>query len=566
MKSGDSQLAQFLSQPEVRRNLRALGKYLAVLAGLVAFYSVLFHLLMLHVEGQRHSWVTGLYWTLTVMTTLGFGDITFSSDTGRLFSLLVLLTGVVLLLTLLPFVFIRFFLAPWLETQVRTRAPRAAPPDIRDHVIICRMDTIVPGLVAKLRAAGIPCFVIEQEPEKAARLAVEGVSVVQGAVDGRSTFEALRVEHARMVVANADDTINSNITLTVREVSATVPIAAIVEHEESVDILSLSGATHVLPLKRQLGEQLANRISVGKAEAHVIATYRDLLIAEFPAQGTPLAGRTVRSSRLREATGVSVIAVWERGRLYPASPATRIESSTVVVVTGTREQIDQLNELLIIYQPNPNPVLVIGGGNVGRAAIRSLKRRDAAVHLIEREPELAQSAAGLADQVFVGDASDRNVLRRAGLESAPSVLLTTHDDAMNIYLAVYCRRLNPDLRIVSRITHERNMEAVLRAGADFVLSYDSLGAESLMALTQGRELLLLGEHLDLYEIAVPASLDGRTLGESGIGARTGLTVIAIDSDEGVVTNPGPGRILRRGMELVAVGSPEQLQRFRETYL
>src|SRR5690606_29423820 len=221
----------------------------------------------------------------------------------------------------------------------------------------------VPGLVAKLRAAGIPYFVIEQEPEKAARLAVEGVSVVQGAVDGRSTFEALRVEHARMVVANADDTINSNITLTVREVSATVPIAAIVEHEESVDILSLSGATHVLPLKRQLGEQLANRISVGKAEAHVIATYRDLLIAEFPAQGTPLAGRTVRSSRLREATGVSVIAVWERGRLYPASPATRIESSTVVVVTGTREQIDQLNELLIIYQPNPNPVLVIGGGN-----------------------------------------------------------------------------------------------------------------------------------------------------------------------------------------------------------
>src|SRR5690606_23221667 len=207
MKSGDSQLAQFLSQPEVRRNLRALGKYLAVLAGLVAFYSVLFHLLMLHVEGQRHSWVTGLYWTLTVMTTLGFGDITFSSDTGRLFSLLVLLTGVVLLLTLLPFVFIRFFLAPWLETQVRTRAPAAAPPDIRDHVIICRMDTIVPGLVAKLRAAGIPCFVIEQEPEKAARLAVEGVSVVQGAVDGRSTFEALRVEHARMVVANADDTI-----------------------------------------------------------------------------------------------------------------------------------------------------------------------------------------------------------------------------------------------------------------------------------------------------------------------------------------------------------------------
>src|SRR5690606_4596355 len=240
-----------------------------------------------------------------------------------------------------------------------------------------------------------------------------GLSVVQGAVDGRATYEALHVDRARLVVANAHDTINSNITLTVREVSATVPIATIVEHEDSVDILSLSGATHVLPLKRQLGEQLSNRISVGKAEAHVIATYRDLLIAEFPAQGTPLAGRTIRSARLREATGVSVIAVWERGRLLPASPDTRFERSTVAVVTGTREQINELNELLVIYQPNPNPVLVIGGGNVGRAALRSLKRRDAAVHLIEREPELARGAADIADQVFVGDASDRAILRRA---------------------------------------------------------------------------------------------------------------------------------------------------------
>ena len=49
---------------------------------------------------------------------------------------------------------------------------------------------------------------------------------------------------------------------------------------------------------------------------------------------------------------------------------------------------------------------------------------------------------------------------------------------MNIYLAVYCRRLKPDLRIVSRITHERNVEAIHRAGADFVLSYTSLGAET----------------------------------------------------------------------------------------
>ena len=61
------------------------------------------------------------------MTTLGFGDITFTSDTGRLFSMVVLLSGVVFLLVMLPFLFIRLFYAPWLEARVRMRAPREVP-------------------------------------------------------------------------------------------------------------------------------------------------------------------------------------------------------------------------------------------------------------------------------------------------------------------------------------------------------------------------------------------------------------------------------------------------------
>ena len=58
----------------------------------------------------------------------------------------------------------------------------------------------------------------------------------------------------------------------------------------------------------------------------------------------------------------------------------------------------------------------------------------------------------------------------------------THDDAMNIDLAVYCRRLNCTSWIVSRITHDRNLEAIHRAGADFVLSYTTLGIEAAMSV------------------------------------------------------------------------------------
>ena len=122
MKYLSSQLGFLFASGETRANLGALLKYFAFLVLLVSAYAVLFHLIMGRVEGQQHSWITGFYWTFVVMTTLGFGDITFTSDVGRLFSLVVLLSGVVFLLVMLPFLFIRLFYAPWLESRVRLRA------------------------------------------------------------------------------------------------------------------------------------------------------------------------------------------------------------------------------------------------------------------------------------------------------------------------------------------------------------------------------------------------------------------------------------------------------------
>jgi voltage-gated potassium channel Kch len=108
----------------------------------------------------------------------------------------------------------------------------------------------------------------------------------------------------------------------------------------------------------------------------------------------------------------------------------------------------------------------------------------------------------------------------AGLHEAPAVVLTTHDDAVNIYLSVYCRRLRPDIRIVSRITYERNLDAITRAGADFVLGEASLGSEIVFSRVLGREMVILGEGVELFYQPVPRVLEGQNLAESGIGART----------------------------------------------
>src|SRR3712207_1617464 len=104
------------------------------------------------------------------MTTLGFGDITFTSDIGRLFSIVVLLSGVVFLLVMLPFLFIRLFYAPWLEARVRLRAPKEVPPGTQGHLIIAEYDAIAAGLIERCVAESIPYVVLERDPGRAGQL------------------------------------------------------------------------------------------------------------------------------------------------------------------------------------------------------------------------------------------------------------------------------------------------------------------------------------------------------------------------------------------------------------
>ncbi len=564
MKFLSSELGFVFTDREARANLRALLKYFLFLALLVTVYAVIFHLLKLHVEGEQHSWITGFYWTLVVMTTLGFGDITFTSDAGRFFSIVVLLSGVVFLLVMLPFLFIRLFYAPWLESRVRLRAPRHVPPGRAGHVISTEYDAVAVGLVERLRAEAIPYFIVEPDPTRAARLIGDGVSVLTGQNDSRRTYEHLRAESARLVLANCEDTTNTNITLTVREHAPDVPIAAVAEEEDSVDILQLSGATSVLPLKQQLGQYLSNRVDAGSAEAHVIGSFHNVQIAEIAARDTAFAGLTVRDTRLRERTGLSVVGLWRRGKLRTAFPQTPIEADTVLVVAGSEAQLAALTALLPRNR-GPAPVLVIGAGKVGQAAVRALKRKAIVVYAIDREGRALETLAPDVDAVFAGDAADRELIERAGISRVASVLLTTNDDAMNIYLAVYCRRLNRDLRIVSRITHERNVEAIHRAGADFALSYTSLGVEGVMSLLSGYAPVLLGEGIKLFEIPVPATLAGKPLSRTGIGSRTGLAVVALEQGEQVNTQLTSETVLPRSGKLVMLGSLAQRHTFADAF-
>lgn len=564
MKFVGSQLVYYLSDRDFKRNSKVLLKYLVLLGVVIIVYSILFHFIM-RLEGQEHSWVTGFYWTLTVMSTLGFGDITFTSDLGRIFSIVVLLSGIFMLLIVLPFAFISHFYVPLLESKEKNKVPRQVPPGTKNHILICSYDVIARDLSERFRQENTPYFIIENDQERALENYNNNVPQILGELDIEETFIRANIKDAKLILVNRDDILNTKIILTIREIAANIPIVSIATAVESVDVQQLSGADHVLPLKKWLGEQLANRVNTQHAESHAIGQYEDLLIAELPIHNTPLVSKIIRDTGLRQKFGVSIVGIWERGRLQPIKGDEVLTHDSVLVIIGNKEQLHNIDELFHDYNVNPNPVLLIGGGRVGLEAAKSLHKNGVLVNVVEKDPEVCKKVSPFCNQVFSGDASDYELLKRAGIMEAPSVLLSTHDDTMNIYLASYCRQLNKDVRIVSRISEARNIDIMQKAGADFVLSYSTLGSEAVLSISKGQELTVLGEGFTLFIIPIPKSLEGKSLSESNIGAKTGLSVIAIKENSEVVTLLSATTVLPQGAEIVMLGNIEMKHKFNKIY-
>nr|MBF0223474.1 potassium channel protein [Desulfobulbaceae bacterium] len=563
MKFLPAMLVYFFQDRTTKRNIHLLSKFFGFLVLVVTTYSVIFHALMMY-EGREFSWITGFYWTLTVMSTLGFGDITFQTDLGLVFTIVVLLSGIVFLLIMLPFTFVQFFYAPWLEAQKKTRTPRELPDDISGHVIITHLDPITEKLIPKLAKYNYDYVVVESDLHKALDIHDQGYNVVLGDVDDPATYERLRIHTAAMVVATNDDMMNTNIAFTIREITNKVPIITTADNDYSIDILEFPGNTKVFQFMKMLGSSLGLRTFGIDMDTNVIGRFDELLIAESPAMHTPLEGKTLAEIRLRAITGVTVVGIWEHGVFKTPSPWTVISSTAVLVMAGTREQLQRFDEHFafscVDYAPDA-PVLILGGGRVGCAAAETMEARKIPYTIIEKS-----GLSGCRNKInhIQGDAADINILKKAGIENARSIIITTHNDAMNIYLAFYCRQLRPDVQIISRATAEKTVSKLHRAGADVVLSYASMGANRILNLLQPDDVSVFTEGLNVFSRPVHDSLVGKTLVEAAIREKTGCTVIAIKTGDNLVVNPDPGIPFNEQDKLILIGTMEAEKQFLQT--
>ncbi len=541
-------------------NLKFFYRFFILLFLLMLVYTFLFHEIQAR-EGRDYTWFTGFYWTLTTMTTLGYGDIIFTSDLGRLFSMCVLLTGLTTLIIVLPVAFVEFIYRPWLSAHSIARAPRSLDLNFRDHVVITHHDEVTRSLATRLKQYGNEYAFVIADLDEALLLHDRGLNVVYGDLDNPETYRQANVDQAALVVSTGKDTLNTSIAFTIRTINKDIPILSTANSPDSVDILELAGCTHVIQLGQQMGQLLARLASSVDSMSHVLGNVEDLMVADASIVDTPLVGKTLRETRLRELTGVTVVGVWERGRFQVIPPDTPLTERMILVLMGTESQIVSYNELFAIYNISDPPIVIIGGGRVGRSTGFTLAERGLDYRIIEQQADRIRNQK----HYVLGDAADIEIMKKAGLMEAPTVIITSHEDDMNIYLTIYCRKLRPDIQIITRAKRERNVEALHRAGADFVMSYASMGANIILNLLKRNDIVMITEGLNFFRVKLPNELAGKTIAESQIYQETGCYITAVFTGKESIVSPPPSMKLSAECEILLIGTIEAENKYLERF-
>lgn len=547
--------------PTVKTRLVALSNFLTGLGVLVLVYTIIFQILMFY-EDRDYSWLSGLYWVLITMSTLGFGDIVFLSDLGRGFSIIVLLSGIVFMLVLLPFMFIEFVYAPWVAAQSASRLPRRVSEGMQGHVILTFMGPVARSFISRLTKFNYPYVVVLAEEEAVVELRDEGIQAICGDLDDPETYLNARIETAAMVATTRPDIENTTVVFTARGIAPDVPIFATTREPAAAEVLKLAGCTRSLNLTELMANALARRAIGGERVAHIVGNIDDLVIAEVDAARTTLVGDTL--GHAQAVTAVSVVGAWTRGVFETGNEHTVIEENMTLVMAGDPAD---LKEFDAEYQDRSrsaaerHPVIIVGGGRVGRSTARALEYRGIDYRIVE----ILEDRALGRDRYVLGSAADKAVLSEAGIEKAPTVIITPRDDETNIYLTIYLRLLRPDIQIIARTTLERNVAALHRAGADMVISYASMGSNVLFNLLERSDLLMVAEGLDVFKVPVPDTLAGKTLSEAAIRGQTGCTVIGIDEHDKTRTDLRPHTVIPANAEIVLIGSAEGEQAFLKAY-
>jgi voltage-gated potassium channel len=221
--------------------------------------------------------------------------------------------------------------------------------------------------------------------------------------------------------------------------------------------------------------------------------------------------------------------------------------------------------------------IICGTGVVGEDVMNEFIRAKAPFVIVEKSTDvLTPLLKEFPETMYVlGDATDDEILKKAGIERAKGIIAVLGSDADNLFICVTARSLNPKLRIIARAIESEAINKLKKAGADYVFSPEKIGGVRLAAaalkptVTSFLDAVLKGEYLNLIldevEVQKNSVVVDRTLKETNISKDIGIIIVALKSAElnKLHFNPSSDTAIHEGDILISFGTQDQINQLRK---
>ena len=220
-------------------------------------------------------------------------------------------------------------------------------------------------------------------------------------------------------------------------------------------------------------------------------------------------------------------------------------------------------------------IIICGYGRNGKQTAHDLVHLQKTVVVVEKNHELILSQTKNNIMFIEGDATEDEILEKAGILQAGALISTLPVDADNLYVVLTARSLNPDIQIISRASHESSDKKLRTAGAQHVVLPEKVGGTVMASLVAKPDLAEFfhrltiegDEGVNLVEIVcsdLPSEFQNRTIHDMSVRRLTGANIVGFKTPDGsYIVNPPADTVMVRNGKLFLLGTPEQIRKVRE---
>ena len=218
-------------------------------------------------------------------------------------------------------------------------------------------------------------------------------------------------------------------------------------------------------------------------------------------------------------------------------------------------------------------IILCGYGQVGSEIADMLYSDKKEFVIIERNEARVQEGINRGYLVIHGDGTRDEMLEKAGIHRAESLISAIRDDADNLFIVITARQLNPKMYIVARVNESTTETKMLKAGANKVIRLSHISAQHLAQAVLRPTVLdfiqvssgVGGLEFEIEELVVSGNsrLVSKSLAEINIQRHVGVIIIGIKRKGGdLIFNPSGQTKIHDGDTLVAMGDLDQLDEMR----